>query len=177
MTEKNSFVQHRRNFLFQGFLCFYGLFLLVAFYQNWGNLTAGQGAQIGLILMLILLRITKRYKLSFLPDSILFSLPLFWTITAFSTISDWFEKTWPLAAITMVMAIAISIKRQLFKKVSFTFLMGTSLAIVFIVIFAGILRTVFPKFESFLLRRTIENVLIFIGILVSGQGMMPGLKE
>lgn len=161
--------QKQKNSLLQKtFLCTYVVLFMVAVFHIRENMNAWQVIQIGFILTAIFLKISNKCKLSFLPEPILFSLPILWTVSVFPSIQAWLEKNGLLAVITLSMAIIVLRKNQLSKRIDYSLVAGISLSVAFIFLFACSLRFFFPMFESFLLIKMMENTLIFVGIIFSG---------
>lgn len=125
--------------------------------------TTGAWLQLIFIGVLVAYRIKHEEQLVFIPDLFLCSLPYFWLLSLHSSACLWFETF----KMPFIIAFALTIFHVQSVKTRFNIsrnvLYGIWCSIVFLLLFATILKSAFPSFTHELYRVTLLNLIVFFG--------------
>lgn len=138
-------------------------FLVFSIYKQHNIIDLGKTLQIVFITILIGWAVKKRNGFSFIPDIFLFSLPYFWALSLYSpgTVFSTGQLLIFLTIFTISLPFAIS--TQTIKNENINLGYGSWLAIVFVLLFGALLRSVFPTFTGELYSNTLLNCILFFG--------------
>lgn len=145
-------------FLARLYLLAFILFSIKSFHFR---IDAGIVMQILVIMGLVIFRLKSQSEIVFIPDLFLFSLPYFWAISLSSDVNQWFN-TWNLLFLFIFSISVVNLLHsKLYQKIDKNILHGSALTIIFVLVFAIILRTIFPLFSAELFNRTLLNTIVF----------------
>lgn len=125
---------------------------------------AGATLQQIFIAFLIFFRLRQRRQLFMIPDEMLVCLPYFWAMTNLGSANRWFAAWLPyfLAAFILSSLAMIGNRRWFSGGLRHnSLLQAIYCSLVFVLLFATILRSVFPPFTCDLYRDTLMNSLVF----------------
>lgn len=113
---------------------------------------------------LIIFRLRQRSSLFLIPDEMLVCLPYFWALATVGNASIWFVN-WQwffIAVFALSMLVIVSGKRWFVGGLwQNSLLLAIYCAMIFVLIFAIFLRSVFPPFTDELFRDTLLNFILF----------------
>ncbi len=116
------------------------------------------------IAFMIFFRLRRKKPLFMIPDEMLACLPYFWALSTLGSASYWFVA-WQfffLAAFALSMLSLVGNCRWFVGGLRLnSLLQAIYCAVMFVLIFATFLRTVFPPFTGDLYRETLLNSLVF----------------
>ncbi|PKL49722.1 MAG: hypothetical protein CVV42_05135 [Candidatus Riflebacteria bacterium HGW-Riflebacteria-2] len=139
---------------------------------------AGAVLQQIFIAFLIFFRLRQKKQLFMIPDEVLVCLPYFWALANLGSAQGWFVvwQYYFIAAFVMSSLALVGNRRWFTGGLRHnSLLQAIYCALVFILLFATILRSVFPPFTYDLYRETIMNSLVFFaGIPVCLISTEPG---
>jgi hypothetical protein len=121
--------------------------------------------QQGFIAVMIILRLRRKTQLFFIPDEMLVCLPYFWALATLGGAVNWFAD-WQyffLSAFALAL-LQLTAGRQGWFSGGLrqnSLLQAVYCALMFVLIFATSLRSVFPPFSFDLYRETIMNTVAF----------------
>lgn len=176
MATLKPFLQMLAIWLSRLYLLAFFIFAMLALPGH--NYLVGTLLQQGFIAVLIILRLRRKVQLFFIPDEMLVCLPYFWALATIGGAVSWFSG-WQYLLLT-AFAIAVlwlsAVNHRWFRGGlrHNSLLQAVYCALMFILIFATSLRSVFPPFTLDLYRETIMNTIVFFaGIpicLVAAEG-------
>ena len=138
-------------------------FFTFSVYKQHSVIDAGKTLQIGLIAILIGWAIKQKNGFSFIPDIFLFSLPYFWTLSLYAPGTVFSIGQLLIFLTIFAISLPFAISTQVLRKENINLGYGIWLAIVFVLLFGGLLRSVFPTFTGELYNNTLLNCILFFG--------------
>jgi len=130
------------------------------------------------IAFLVFFRLRQKKQLFMIPDAMLVCLPYFWALANLGSATGWF-MVWQyyfLAAFSVSLLALVGNRNWFVGGLRHnSLLQSLYCALMFVLLFATILRSVFPPFTYDLYRETILNSLVFFaGIPICLLSVEPG---
>jgi hypothetical protein len=151
-------------------------FLAFSIYKQHSIIDTGKALQIGFIAILIGWAIKHQKGFCFIPDMFLFSLPYFWTLSLYAPGTTFSTGQLVIFLATFAISLPFAISTKTLKNENINLGYGVWLAIVFVLLFGGLLRSVFPTFTGELYNNTLLNCILFFGgipiCIMSFDGIM-----